>query len=601
MSEVPGNILPKEQVSPDMVNFFKLCDASFLNGEHEALKGYFKIHLINPKWVIKRLHHAVELIKGSDRTLSDITPTLRILLKYGVKRTLTWKTFPSCNLEPYHVFCAAVGDHHELLELMIEELGASKINAVNKQGTAPLMCAVQNENLKCVETLIANRADVNITCQDGPYNSVNPLVASIERLHDNHRSYKVMMDIFDLLLDSSADVNQPCHRYWRTPIMYASEMGITDCVQKLIQKGAELYATDKFNDNTAWSLAAWRGGVDVLKCLIKDGGIDKNSTDKRGWSILRWAVESKNIQTISYLLNLGVTITTYTSPTCVEPCKHCRESLPCYNIDRKQRFTDPYMEGIRLNMLEVVKLIDEYGCQLYKYTDTLHYAIHMNSVDVVDYLLRKHKYPLNDEYIGKYATKGLTLNQTLLIKACQTRTVPVVKLLLEHGADPSKLNCMRKHDTSLINLTIYEGHVEVIAFIIRGGVNVNIKSFYPGIDIVLPFEAAVYDGHIYAAEMLLFSGSSCGVHSLKNNHKLKDGITDELQELLKEWNVHKNDVIPLKQRCRMVILNHLSPQANKKIIELPLPPKLVKYLSIPELDDIIETAKNNPYNNKYIN
>ena len=135
---------------------------------------------------------------------------------------------------------------------------------------------------------------------------------------------------------------------------------------------------------------------------------------------------------------------------------------------------------------------------------------------------------------------------------------------------------------------------------IRRGVNVNIKSFYPGIDIVLPFEAAVYDGHIYASEMLLLSGCSCGVHSLTNNHKLKAGITDELQELLKEWNVHKNNVMSLKQRCRMAILNHMSPQADKKILELSLPPKLVKYLNIPEQDDVVKTFQNDPHTKKYV-
>ena len=603
MSKVPGNMLPKELVGPDMVNFLKLYEASFLNGEHEAFKLYFERNLIRPKLVNKSLHHVVELITSQDRTLSDLTPTLRILLRNGVKRSLTWKTFPSSYFEPYHIVCGAVGDHYELLELIIKELETSLINAEDSNGTTPIMCAVQNKNLKCVETLIANKADVNITntWQGGMYNSVNPLIDSITKLHNNDSSYKVMMDIFEILLDSGADVNQPCPRFGRTPIMYAAEMGITDCVRKLIQKGAQPDATDKLHDHTLWSLAASRGDVDMLKCLLEDGGIDKNSIDESGWNILRWAIESKNSQTVSYLLNIGVTITTYTSPTCVEPCRKSRKYISCYYIDRKRRSLDPYMEAIRLNLSEIVKLMDEYGCQLYKCTDTLHYAIHMRRAAVVDYLLCKHKYPLNDEYIEKYYRNDSGLNQTFLITACKTKSVPVVKLLLEHGADPNKkLSCVKKKFTSVINVAINKRHVEVIALIIRGGVNVNTKSYCTGFGIALPFEVAIYEDHIYAAEMLLFSGCSCGVYSLNNSHKLKAGITRELQKLLKEWNVHNNNVITLKQRCRMAILNHLSPQVDKKILELPLPPTLVKYLNIPELDDIIEAFKNDPHPYKYV-
>ena len=42
-----------------------------------------------------------------------------------------------------------------------------------------------------------------------------------------------MLDIFDLLFFSGADVNNPCHRYQRAPIMYAAVWGDTKCDTKL--------------------------------------------------------------------------------------------------------------------------------------------------------------------------------------------------------------------------------------------------------------------------------------------------------------------------------------------------------------------------------
>ena len=193
---------------------------------------------------------------------------------------------------------------------------------------------------------------------------------------------------------------------------------------------------------------------------------------------------------------------------------------------------------------------------------------------------------MNYEYIEKYNDSRLNSDhQTFLNIACEEQSVKMVKLLLKHGADPNKKCCTEKC-LSVINIAIYDRHVDVLACLIRGGVNVNTRSYYPDIGVVLPFEAAVYKNHIYAAEMLLVYGCSRGINSLDNNCAHKTNIGAKMNELLKEWNVHKNNVLPLKQRCRMVILNHLCPQAEKKIKELPLPPQLIKYLGIPELDDI---------------
>ena len=581
---MPGFALPEEYFSFDLTfPGLKLRNA-LLNGEHKAFEECLKRNPVEEKWVLSSLCYILGLVTSKDRTISEITPTLKILLRYSAKTRLFYS-----NWTPYHVICLATGDQHELLELLMEKFKAWWINVRNSKCLTPLMCAVNKTNIKCVKKLIANGADVN--CQGLTGVSKDPLIDSIANFHNNSPgSYEVMMDIFDVLLESGVNVNRPCYVNWRTPIMYAAELGITKCVQRLIQKGARLDSTDIY-DYTVWTLAAMKGGVEVLKLLLEDGGIDKNSIDNNGFSILYWAVKGGNIQTVSYLLNLGVTITTVNSQACVQSCMICRTNLSCYSINERQRSIDPYMEAIKSNMLEVVKLMDEYECQLYKSTDTLNYAIHMNSFDVVNYLLCKYKYPLNDEYLERFDRRDrMTFHQTILLKACRTASEQVGILLLEHGADPNKMCCIDgiTFNSAIIIQAIHKRHVGTIALFIRSGLNVNIRSYHPHIGSVLPFEAAVYTGHIFAAKMLLFSGSSCGVHSLKNNHMLKTGITDELKELLNERNAHKNNVIPLKQRCRMVILNHLSPQADKKISELSLPPKLVEYLTIPELDDIKE-------------
>ena len=581
--------LSEEHIHENQTKTQTLLYASFMHGEHSAFKKHMENNPVRQNFD-SSLANGIAMASSKERTLSDIAPTLIILLQNGAKLAHDHLIMRD-GMTPYHAICSSPGDHQELLELMIKELGRRLVNVKDDIGCTALMYAVINANIKCVKRLIAIGADVNLINDQHTTGDNGPLIDSIVLLHPNYRhSYNTMMGIFDLLLDSGADVNKPCFYRNRTPIMYAAMVGNANCVEKLIQKGAQVNHIDSAGHTVeVGTLAARAGSVDVLKCLIEDHGIDKNSIDKNGLSLLYWAVHSGNIEIVRYLLKLGVTMTSFVPQERVEACKDCGKNILCYHFNATQLYTDPYVKAIKYKMLDVVRLMDEYGCELYKSLEFLSYAISADSVDVVEYLLSNYKYPLNYGYTVRYNDSSLdTGHQHFLIKACKTRSVKLVKLLLEHGADPNKKHCVDKCP-NVLNAAIFGRHVKITVCFIRGGVNVNTRSYYPDIGVVLPFEAAVYKNHMYAAEMLLVSGCSCGIHSLDNNYRLKDNIGREMKELLKEWNVHKNNVLPLQQRCRMVILNHLCPQADKKIIELPLPTILIKYLSIPELDDIVDS------------
>ena len=466
-----------------------------------------------------------------------------------------------------------------------------------------LKCAVQGANIERVEEMIASGTDVNLLSNqlihDEPYNNlrhlpklVSPLIDSINLLGPTspHPS-NVTMDIFDLLLNSGADLNQPCPYVKHTPLMYAAEIGNINCVKKLIGEGADIFPTDR-RGLTACTIAARAGSVDVLKCLIEDYNFDKDYIDKNGRSVLYWAVSGKKIEVVRYLLELGVTITKYMPQECVKPCNNCGTNLPY--INSVELDYNPWIAAFKSGRLNLVRLMEEYGCQIHKHPYALSYAVHANRVEMVEYLLNNYKYSLNFEYILPMNFQNVeshqpwTAHHTLLTCACYYITPyyleEVVKLLLEYGADP---NTKSRKCITAINVAVYLKHVEVIACFIRAGANVNAKSFFPEIGVVLPFEAAVWRGHTCIAQMLFVSGSSFGVFSLPKEHKCKVNIDPDMQELLKEWNVYKNNVLPLRQLCRMVILNHLCPRADTKITQLSLPSNLIRYLSIPELDDII--------------
>ena len=584
--------LSKEQIIANRLKTQALLRAALIYKKHEAFKGHMENNPVQQNFD-GCVELIIRLVRNQSMTVSDLAPTLIVLLQNGA----AWNIPPTPVSTPYHVVCGGTGDHQELLKLMINKLGRKLINAKDEEDCTALICAVKNANIKCAETLIANGADVNLMKFQNSYpqkiagvilDSWSPLIDAINMLHPkSRRSPKIMMDMFDLLLGSGADVNMPCHYHQRTPVMYAAAIGNVECVEKLIEKGTRLSTVDK-TGRPVWAFAAKSGNVYMLKYFVEKNYIHKNSIDAEGSSVLYWAVRSGNIDAVRYLLILGATLTTYIPQERVELCWDCKTYLQkfCGSIPLS---SDPGMRAIVDNLPEVVRLLDEHGCQMYKHPVALIYAIRMERVEVVEYLLRSHKYPMNYEYARK---EWNTDHSTFLTEACQSMYVNIIELLLEHGADPNKRICAKKYPY-IISRAITLGHVENIARFIRGGVNVNTRFCnIPCVD--LPFEAAVLHNHIRAAKMLLVFGCSPGVTSLENNHMIKAYITREMQELLKEWNVYKNNVLPLKQRCRMVILNHLCPQADKKIKELPLPPQIIKYLNIPELDDILETINSNP-------
>ena len=152
--------------------------------------------------------------------------------------------------------------------------------------------------------------------------------------------------------------------------------------------------------------------------------------------------------------------------------------------------------------------------------------------------------------------------------------------------------------SSTLLVAIQSKQENLIALLICNGVDINFRSYDYRYGYELPFEAAVLNDSpsdrdfFKVAEILLVSGCSCGVFGLKEDHKFKsEYITDATKNLMMKWNVHENNVKPLQQQCRRMILKHLSPRASKMIEKLPLPQCLIKYLSFPELDDIVDRYK----------
>ena len=480
--------------------------------------------------------------------------TIKLLLQFGAK----WNHDVELKdlITPYHIICLSMDDNSELLDLMIESTGRRFLNTKDSTECTPLMYAVRQGNINCVRSLIAHGADVNVgnkKLRDKSFiepnassyiemRLVNPLIESIMLLQPVPKHSSVtMIGIFELLLASGADIDSlGCDN--RTPLMYAAAVGNNYCLSKLIDKGAR-----------------------------------HDRADECDRSLMYWAIFGDNISNILYLLQKGVTVENPREVPQENVCHLCGINT---GITDDMIKTDPCMKAVWMDKVDVVQLIDENRDQAFQSFCYLRCAVMGYCEKVLKYLLSKHKYPLNHEYIVGNAGHGEKCYETLLVEAC-TKSVELVRLLLEHGADPNR-NIGKGRYPNAIVTAIMEGQVEMVACLIRSGSNVNSRLWHNSMQASL-FELSILYRNIYIAEMLLYSGCFCGVFSLDIKHTYKDNVKPDVVTLMKNWNVHKNNVIPLQKRCRMVILNHISPATEEKITKLPLPSILRTYLTIPEL------------------
>ena len=480
--------------------FLQTC---VLDAEHKALEEHLVNNPVQQSELDRCLLRGLQIVQQKERWLAQVAPALTILLLSGAK----WNSDVLLDDQktPHHIICESPGDHHELLELMIKLSQQRIIDAQDIDKRTAVIHAVRHANINCLKSLITKGADLN-TENDryGRGRTSQPwtaIMVAIENIIENTSAINV--DIFDLLIYSGADVNKPTFKinnYFISPLIYAAAYRIVYCIQKLIEKGARLDIIARYGK--VWTRIAGFGNVELLKCMFNHG-IDKDTTDDGGYSVLWWVIASDNVEAVQHLLDLGVAVLFY---------KTEQRGKNKYIVSVHQKEDDPCILAIHCNRLDMVILFEDYGSKTCELFTALRCAVITNSIDVASYLLNKYKYPLNVEYI-KELDQSEPIYYTLLTEPRYKFSSQMINLLLDHGADPAKQMCSPT-SVNAIMTAIHIGNLNVIAQYIRWGVNINFRSYDDLYENVLPFEASVLHGYQNIAKVLLISGCSCGVFSL---------------------------------------------------------------------------------------
>ena len=572
---------PREELTDeDMDTIKKLSTfmSTVLDTDQNTLTLQLENNQVPQSSLDQCLTHGFQMVRRETSDIIHVLSALKLLLQFGAKwdRSALFEN----QMTPYHIICQCPDDQHEMLELMIKADDGELLDAKDSERITPLLFAVARGNFKCVKSLVRYGVDINYVRDTSTCNTIDfpamltPLITAIELSEDSSHNSSICRDMFDFLLKNGADVSTPdCEQ--RTPLMYAANIRAWGCVNKLVQNGARLDHPDR-RDLFVLDVMALAPSLEAFKCLF-NALVDKNATDRVGRSILYYVVAAGNVVALRYILTHGVTMT---------------NNIPTqYDKEKEHELHyDPFILAIEKNNMDVIKILEENGCQMGKSLYALRYAVYAENTNMVRYLLFKYKYPLNQEYVFDNWS-GVTTYITVLAEAA-CRSKAVATMLQEQGADPNKKSSKTQY-VSPLHDAISKCDESTVSYLIRSGADINCRSFSGTYRNLLPFESALYgNSSFHAAEMLLISGCSCGSYSLSVDQEIWSNTHyTELVNLLRKWNVQDNNVTSLQQMCRTAILKQLSPAANKKIDELPLPAMIIKFLGIPELDDIADNFK----------
>jgi len=320
--------------------------------------------------------------------------------------------------------------------------------------TSRLVDAVQRGDRGAIGQALRERADVNAPAADGAtalhwaaYADDADLVDRLIRAGADARAanqYGVTplslacangsLGIVDRLLEAGADPNGALPE-GETPLMTAARAGSVAVVERLIASGADVNARERYRGQTALMWAAAQEHPAVIRVLVTHGAdVDAQST--AGFPALVFAVRTGDRETVDVLLDTGAPIETAApdgSSALIVAMVNAHYELALHLLERG---ADP--KANRLGWTPLHTLARSRRPDTVAMPNPIGRGT-VDSLTLAKALLDRGADP------NARATKAVpgvftflsTKGATPLLLASQAVDVPLMRLLIERGADPA--------------------------------------------------------------------------------------------------------------------------------------------------------------------
>ena len=215
-----------------------------------------------------------------------------------------------------------------VLAVLAVRLGAAD-GVVKSPEPSPLADAVQHGDAQGVQALLKNKVDVNAPQPDGAtalhwaaYRSDAESAAALIRAGANvnaKNKYGVTplalaadqgdAAVLDLLLKAGAKPNDAINfvNSGETPLMHAARSAKVDAVKLLVRAGADVNAKENWNGQTALMWAAADGNSAMVKALL-DLGADIHAKSHAGTTPFLFAVRKGDLPSVQAMLAAGADV-----------------------------------------------------------------------------------------------------------------------------------------------------------------------------------------------------------------------------------------------------------------------------------------------------
>jgi len=287
---------------------------------------------------------------------------------------------------PLHV--AVLRNDSESVDVLLRAGADPK--ATTRYGVTPLYLACVNGNAGIIEKLLAAGADANTALPEGE-----------TALMTAARTGSV--PAITVLLAHGANVNAKEGWKGQTALMWAAAENNAEAAKALIRAGADIKARSRSGAFTAYLFAARAGHIDAARVLL-EAGANVNETLPDGTSALLLAVMNAHYEAAAFLVDRGA-----------DPNADAQGWAPLHQVVWSRRpNTGSNIPGAvptgRLDSLELVRKLLQHGA----------------NVNV-----RQKKEPKDG-----FRNMLNRIGATPFLLAAKSVDIPLMRLLLERGADP---------------------------------------------------------------------------------------------------------------------------------------------------------------------